>query len=341
LKKVLPMEWWYVIVKGAVQGIAEFLPISSSAHLVLVDVLAQEFGWLSHLSDPYVVEFFDILLHLGTLMAVCVYFKKELRQLAPYILPALTTSAPADASTLTFGNGTRWKPHSLIRGLAITFLVTSVLVVLANKASAVVLKALHLNSATVNDVTQFYQQHPMAVGVNLLILGGLLWFAESKSRTTHVSVDATEPPTNIPATSLTLPMALWIGVAQACAATFRGISRSGSTMATSLLLGLTRAEAATFSFLVSIPIFLAAFVYESIKLVAAGGVPLDSLPWLQLLTGTAVSALVGYIGIAWLMQLIAKHSLKWFALYVWLLGSGLLIYFYLYPYDPLSHGLGC
>lgn len=324
------MEWWYVLLKGAVQGIAEFLPISSSAHLVLFDVMTHELGWLVHPPDPYVVEFFDILLHLGTLTAVCLYFRKELAQLLPYLPQALQakTDPQANDARITFGNGTVWKPVALIRSLMITFVTTSVLVVLANKVGKVVLEALHLTSATVHDVTQFYQQYPMAVGVNLLVLGVLLWLAEVLSQR-HAKVSASSEAVMQPVQpqSLTLSQAVWIGVAQACAATFRGISRSGSTMATSLLLGLSRSEAATFSFLVSIPIFLAAFVYEGLKLMLEGGIPLETLPWVRMVVGTVASGVVGYVGIAWLMQLIAKHSLKWFAVYVWLLGLGLLWFF--------------
>lgn len=324
------MEWWYVLLKGAVQGIAEFLPISSSAHLVLFDVVTHELGWLKHTPDPYVVEFFDILLHLGTLTAVCLYFRKELAQLLPYLPQALQakTEPQANDARITFGNGTVWKPVVLIRSLMITFFTTSVLVLVANKVGKIVLEALHLTTPTVHDLTQFYQQHPMAVGVNLLISGGGLWLAEALGkRHTQANASAPEETSSIKPRSLSLPQAVWIGVAQACAATFRGISRSGSTMATSLLLGLSRSEAATFSFLVSIPIFLAAFMYEGLKLMLEGGVPLETLPWIRMLAGTLASGVVGYVGIAWLMQLIAKHSLKWFAVYVWLLGLGLLWFF--------------
>lgn len=325
------MDFWYALLKGALQGLTEFLPVSSSAHLVLFDVFSQMFGWVSHRQSPVVEEFFDILLHLGTLSAVLVYFRQEVWAIIKALPLLFSTPKPSEAAPIvTMQDGSTWHAVSLVRGLALSFIVTAVVSVSGIKGSEMLFTKLGWATANMTDISAFYRLHPEWVAVNLLITGVLLWFSEWRSDVQHkqrleaehfgeISTDTPVVPMN-----MSLKQAFTIGFFQACAAIFRGISRSGSTMASSLLVGLTRQQAARYSFLLSIPIFLSAAVYEFLKLLKAG-VSFEGLPWMVMFAGVLSSAVVGYLCIAWFIKLISKVSLTMFSIYCWIAGTVLLI----------------
>jgi undecaprenyl-diphosphatase len=318
------MHLWYTLLKGALQGLTEFLPVSSSAHLVLFDVLTHRFGWLANRPNVVVEEFFDILLHLGTLAAVVIYFRREVLAVIKRLPQALSPrarqiEAQAVANntppTITTDDGTAWLSTALIRGLLISFVTTAVVSVGVVKASAVVFAQLGWASPQVQDITQFYMANPLFIAAHLMLTGVLLWVAEG-----------IKPPlTANPQAPLGVSskQALVIGVFQAVAAIFRGISRSGSTIAAALLVGLTRQQAARYSFLLSVPIFIAAFAYEGLKL-TSHHLDLAQLPWLAMLAGVLASAVVGYACIAGFMQLISRVSLRVFSVYCWVAGIGLI-----------------
>jgi len=324
------MDFWYALLKGALQGLTEFLPVSSSAHLVLFDVFCHLFGWVEHRQSPVVEEFFDILLHLGTLTAVVVYFRTEVMAIIKALPLLLKTPEPnAPQAVVTMQDGSKWLSASLVRGLALSFLVTAVVSVGGIKGSEILFSKMGWATPLMGDISAFYRLHPEWVAVNLLITGCLLWFSEWRSDVAQRKQqeaffngeEELDPDTPM---ALTLKQAVTIGFFQACAAIFRGISRSGSTMASSLLVGLTRQQAARYSFLLSVPIFISAAVYEFLKL-AKSGVSFEGLPWLVMIAGVASSAIVGYLCIAWFIKLISKVSLTVFSIYCWIAGTILLI----------------
>ena len=364
------MDFWYALLKGALQGLTEFLPVSSSAHLVLFDVFCHLFGWVEHRQSPVVEEFFDILLHLGTLTAVVIYFRTEVmaifkalpllfktpkatddnaaaslvRGLAlSFFVTAVVSVGGIKGSEILFSamgwatplivtmqDGSTWQAASLVRGLALSFFVTAVVSVGGIKGSEILFSAMGWATPLMGDISAFYRLHPEWVAVNLLITGLLLWFSEWRSDVAHKKqeealFEGTQPllDEDTPM-KLSLKQAFTIGFFQACAAMFRGISRSGSTMASSLLVGLTRQQAARYSFLLSVPIFVSAAIYEFLKL-AKSGVSFEGLPWLVMLAGVASSAIVGYLCIAWFIKLISKVSLTVFSIYCWIAGTVLLI----------------
>jgi undecaprenyl-diphosphatase len=324
------MDFWYALLKGALQGLTEFLPVSSSAHLVLFDVFCHLFGWVAHRQSPVVEEFFDILLHLGTLTAVVVYFRSEVMAIIK-ALPLLFKSPKAEASQaiVIMQDGSKWQAASLVKGLALSFFVTAVVSIGGIKGSELLFSMLTWATTPISDISVFYRLHPEWVAVNLLITGCLLWFSEWRSgaaqrKQQEAFFNGEEIPDADAPMQLTLKQAFTIGFFQACAAIFRGISRSGSTMASSLLVGLTRQQAARYSFLLSVPIFVSAAVYEFLKL-AKSGVSFEGLPWLVMIAGVASSAIVGYLCIAWFIQLISKVSLTVFSIYCWIAGTILLI----------------
>jgi undecaprenyl-diphosphatase len=324
------MEFWYALLKGALQGLTEFLPVSSSAHLVLFDVFCKLFGFVANRQSPVVEEFFDILLHLGTLAAVVIYFRTEVMAILKALPLLFKTPKPhSPEAIVTMQDGSQWHAPSLVRGLALSFLVTAVVSVGGIKGSEILFSKMGWATPLMGDISAFYRLHPEWVAVNLLITGLLLWFSEWRSdvarkKQEEAFFNGEEEPDAYAPMALTLKQAVTIGFFQACAAIFRGISRSGSTMASSLLVGLTRQQAARYSFLLSVPIFVSAAVYEFLKL-AKSGVSFEGLPWLVMLSGVASSAVVGYLCIAWFIKLISKVSLTVFSVYCWVAGTVLLI----------------
>lgn len=282
------MDWWKALLLGALQGVTEFLPISSSGHLVLAQSL------LGVTEDQTHKEiFFDGMLHLGTLLAVLAYFGGEVRRHARAVLSG---HAPPDA----------W-PASWL-GL----LHLGVLVGLATLPAAAL--ALWKDES----IKESFKR-PDVVAVNFLVLGAVLLATDIVGR---------RAPGQTVGRHTRGWQALLIGVAQGCSALFRGLSRSGMTIGVALLVGLERQWAVRFSFLMSVVASLGLGVLGLRK-------ALDDPQREQWLTGefltrtlaaTLVSALVGYLTIAPLIALVKRCQLWWFAVYVWIVGLGVLLY---------------
>jgi len=251
---------------GILQGLTEFLPVSSSGHLVL----AQHFLHIKESGDIA----FEVFLHLGTLLAVLIYFRKTVSDL----LISLTRW-----SSSTTNRQYRYH-HMVILYLMIATLVTGIVYLLAGNF----LEA------------QFTK--PLTVAVMLLVTG-LIVFASDFVR-----------DGSIPASSMGIIRSTIVGLVQGLAI-MPGISRSGSTIGSSVILGIKRKDAATFSFLLSIPAILAGNLKEFAALKALKGNMLFTY-----MVGFACSFVVGYLVIAFLIRLIEHSRLKYFAYYCWFVG---------------------
>lgn len=239
------------MILGAVQGVTEWLPVSSSGHLALAQRL---FGLEAPLA-------FDVLLHLGSLVVVCVFFRKELWALASGVA--------------------RWEREQV--RLAALLLAASVPIALAG----------FFFRAFVADA--FVSMR--AVGLSLLFTALLLFLSRySPARPGGLS----------------LWKSLVVGVAQAVAL-LPGVSRSGSTISTGMLLGVGREDAARFSFLLFIPAIIGATVVELPGLAGVDGLGVMAL-------GAVVAAAVGFLSLGWLMRVIAEGRFSWFAAYCLVLG---------------------
>ncbi len=263
------MTIFQAILLGIVQGLTEFLPVSSSAHLALVPF------FLNWELDPSVVFPFDVLVQLGTLLAVIIYFWSDL-------ISMLTGSIRAIRQRSLHNN-----PEAR---LAIRVIIASIPAGLAG--------------LLLKDLVEASFHSPLVVGIFLGITALFLCLAEwlGKRLKTIDQINAKN--------------ALWIGLGQALAI-FPGISRSGATISTAMLCNFKRADAARFSFLMSIPIMLAAGGLSSLDLLQMENLS-SFLP--AILTGTLVSAVVGYLSIRWLLGYLNKHSFRGFALYCIILG---------------------
>lgn len=262
------------ILLGIVQGISEFLPISSDGHLILAPALL---GWQRFGLG------FDVALHLGTLIATVGYFRSDVLSLAGAIFSR--DAAKADERNLAW--------------TLVWATIPSVIIALA------------LESA-VDGVESLAITTQMAiVGGFLLLTAATLVVSELLAKRWASAEDGTPR----------LWKALAIGTAQGFAVA-PGLSRSGTTIATGVALGLPREQAARFSFLLSIPIVTAATAKKLILDVALGGASLP--PLATVVTGVAVTAVVGYAAIAFLLPFVRKHTLLWFAAYTAVVGVGLL-----------------
>jgi undecaprenyl-diphosphatase len=301
------MEFLHAILKGVLQGLTEFLPVSSTAHLIFFDTLAKLFGFETVSPNTTAEEFYDILLHLGTLAAVLVYFRAELWQ----VLQALFGKRSADEDEML--------PMSQLRVSKLPFFIIGSMVITVGfilamlEGSEEVMAASGWTTPSIRDISEFYLHHPQWVAVHLLITGCLLFFTEAYS--SRHNPDQVKP--------FGWQNALIIGWAQGMAAIFHGLSRSGSTISAGLASGVDRLTATRYSFLLSIPTFLMAAVYEAMKLSKAGIA--DTLNWPAMLLGTVASGIVGYLCVKYFIQFVARHSLKGFAYYCWAAGASMFI----------------
>lgn len=304
------MDYSHAIVKAVVQGLTEFLPVSSSAHLVFTDGLSRQFH-LTQTGSPLEEEFYDVMLHLGTLAAVSWYYRRELIQMAMAIL--WRDHRAVDRQT-------GWPYTRMAVCLVVSFACTSILSLAVIKGSEPVFAAMGWATDHVHDLSEFYLQNPQFVACNLLLTGALLTLSEVLLKKRGLLYH----PSNRPQ-PLGLKQAVMIGTFQGCSAIFRGLSRSGSTITAGVLSGQDRSAAARYSFLLSIPTYLAVAVYEGLKALKAGG--LATFDWPAMIVGTMVSAVVGYLCVAAFLKFLGRQSLFGFAIYCWIVGILLLILF--------------
>lgn len=265
------MSIFQAIILGAVQGLAEFLPISSSGHLAIVEYFFKQ-------EDLPIL--FDILLHVATLAAVCTVFAKRIAGLFCVLGRfIIRKSKPEDKGDLM-----------MIAAIIVATAVTGVIgLLLKDWVKAIDIRIIPL----------------------CFIITGLILIASSKIK--H----------NKQAKNVTLLTAAITGLAQGIGV-IPGISRSGSTISASLFAGLDREKAGEFSFLLSIPAILAAFILEikSADNLLAGVSPIS------LISGMISAFVVGYFSLRFLLKLIKNGKLMYFAFYLIPLGLGLSIYFW-------------
>lgn len=273
------------IVLGLVQGLTEFLPVSSSGHLVVVPYLL---SW----RQPQLA--FDVALHVGTLLAVIAYFAGDLWYLA----------------TRSLGVGT------VEDGEAARARRTIGLLVVGSVPAAVA--GLLVESAFEEAFDG--PNAPRYVAFFLLVTALLLYGAEwlRKRRAQAVMGDALEqdPAIDVGRDEGTVGWidAVTIGCAQALALV-PGISRSGSTMAAGMVRGLSRQGAARFSFLLAIPVIAGAGVLEFGEMISADRTATGYGP-AEILVGSVVAAISGFWAIRYLLRLVATEDLTGFARYV-------------------------
>lgn len=263
---------------GVLQGIAEFLPISSSGHLALF----QHFFGVENYEETQM--FFTVLLHLGTLISVFVYYWKDIWEMIREFFLLL-----GDLFSRRGGRGQSVPPARRM----------VLLIIVATLPLFLILPIKDRVEAAMGSVT--------FVSVALLLTGFILYFSDRMARGRKTERTAT------------LADAVVVGFAQALG-TLPGISRSGITISAGLLRGYDRVFAVRFSFLMSLPAVLGANILSLKDVMEAGSVDMALMP--VYLVGTLVAAVVGYFAIRLVNLLSDKGKFGAFAYYCW--GAGLL-----------------
>lgn len=260
------------LILGVLQGLTEFIPVSSSAHLVI----AQKLFGISESS-----LFFDVMLHIGTLSATILVFRKQVWQLLK-AFPRLPAFCKNWFSKGHLAMGDDQHAWLLILILTTTFITGSI--------------GVAFHDYFERTFTSLY-----VTGITLIITGILLFtsnrFQTKKGKT---------------AARTTLKDALIMGLAQGLSI-LPGLSRSGTTISTGLFLGFTREFAGEYSFLVSLPVIFGATILELTKVTDV------NIPPSTILIGVASSFILGWVSLKLLLGWIKKGKLTYFAYYVWAL----------------------
>lgn len=266
------------VVLGIIQGLTEFLPISSSAHLIFV---SEFIGW----GDPGLA--FSVALHLGTLIALLAYFWRDIISLVKALVASIRERS------------LKGDPE---RKLSWLLLIGSIPGAVAGA----------LWDSQIEEIFHTPANRLLALVVIaglMAVLGAVLWLAERYARHARELGD------------IRLSDALLVGLAQALAL-LPGVSRSGGTITTGLLLGLQRDTAARFSFLLAIPIVGGAGALEMYKVVRAG-IPDPELA--AFVVGFVSAAVVGYLCVKLLLQYLRQGTVNVFAYYRFAAAAGIIV----------------
>ena len=272
------MPIYQAVVLAIIQGLAEFIPISSSGHLIIVRRLL---GW-NELSPAHELTF-DVALHFGTLLSVLFYFRRTWVQIIRAALGGKVvrfSEAGSSDQNLT-------AEETREERLLLWFLV------IATIPGAIAGKLLE------HSAEDYFREHIYLIAGALIVVALFMWWGEKASQATK------------PLSGVSFADAMVVGCAQA-AALIPGVSRSGSTITAGLFRNMTRAAAVRFSFLLSTPIIAGAALLKAHELRKEGLPPGMHAPFL---VGVLVSAMVGYGAITWLIRYLQTNSLKLFVIY--------------------------
>ncbi len=274
------MDFLYAILLGILQGLTEFLPISSSGHLVIAqDVFNIQEADLA----------FDIILHMGTLLAVLIYYWRDVLNLISEFF-------------ILIGDFIMGKKPKLL-DYSRPYRVLMVMIIIATIPTAII-------GLIFNDLFSQLFETADFVGYALIVTGILLWIANG-------IVSGRKNLKNMTAWD-----AVTVGLVQGLAIT-PGISRSGSTIFAGLIRGLNRELATRFSFLLSIPAILGAVVVEGKDVFESASTIHDVMP---VLAGFVAAAVSGYLAIHFLISVLQKKKLNYFSYYCWALGILAILY---------------
>ena len=284
------------VVLGIVEGLTEFLPVSTTAHLRIAESLLHV-----SLSDGY-WKMYSIVIQLGAILCLPVYFRERIVK----FLSTFPRGERGDRTLLT---------HPL--GLTtIAFVVTAIPSYLLTKVIGKNLESLYV------------------MGTALLLGGIVMWIVDAqKAIWEKAGPGASGSPIRIwRMEDMSLGQAIWIGACQILSAVFPGTSRSMATIAAGQLAGMSRASALEFSFFLSIPTMVVATGYTILKSLRGKGENpigvshLTPEQWVILAIGFVVSFLVAYASVAWFMAWVRKRGFAPFAVYRIVIGIAVLIF---------------
>ncbi|MDA9120619.1 undecaprenyl-diphosphate phosphatase [Flavobacteriales bacterium] len=259
------MGFWEALILGIIQGLTEFLPVSSSGHLELGKVL------LGDESLPEESLLFTVVVHAATALSTVVVFRKDILE----ILKGLFQF--------------KWNEESQF----------SVKIIVSMMPAAIV-------GVLFNDqIEALFNRQILLVGA-MLVLTGLLLFLADRAKRTEKQVG--------------FGQAAIIGISQAIAI-LPGISRSGATISTSVLLGIDREKAARFSFLMVVPLILGKIAKDLMD----GNISSELTNIMPLAVGFAAAFISGLVACTWMISLVKKSQLRYFSYYCFVVGFGAIL----------------
>ena len=272
------MPIYQAVVLAVVQGLAEFIPVSSSGHLIIVRRLL---GW-NELSPAHELTF-DVALHFGTLLSVLFYFRRTWFQIV-----RAAFGGKVVRFSETSGSEQHLTPEESQRERLLLWFMAA-----ATIPGAIAGKLLE------HSAEEYFREHILLVAAALIVVALFMWWSEKLGHQKK------------PLSQISFTDALVVGCAQATALV-PGVSRSGSTITAGLFRDFTRDAAVRFSFLLSTPIIAGAALLKAHELKKEGLPPEMHAPFL---VGVLVSAIVGYLAITWLIRYLQTRTLKIFILY--------------------------
>jgi undecaprenyl-diphosphatase len=282
------------VLLGIVEGLTEFLPVSSTAHLRIAEALLHV-----DLGSGY-WKMYTIVIQLGAILVLPIYFRVRIAK----FLSTFPRGERGDRTALTH-------PLGLI---AVAFVVTAIPAFLMTKLIGKHLESLYIMGAS-------------------LFIGGIVMWVIDASKARAEAAGPSAPNSSIRTwrvEDMSLVQAVWIGACQILSAVFPGTSRSMSTIAAGQLAGMSRASALDFSFFLSIPTMVVATCYDLLKSLrgkgenAIGVSHIDSHGWVVLAIGFVVSFIVAYGAVAWFLAWVKKHGFAPFAIYRIIVGLAVL-----------------
>jgi undecaprenyl-diphosphatase len=282
------------VLLGIIEGLTEFLPVSSTAHLRIAEALLH-----IDLASGY-WKMYTIVIQLGAILCLPVYFRERIAKL----LSTFPSGERGDRTIVT---------HPLSLAL-VAFVVTAIPAFLLTKVIGK-----HLESLTI-------------MGSSLMIGGIVMWLVDVRNAQSEAAGQSA--PNSLVHTwrmeAMSLGQAVWIGACQILSAVFPGTSRSMSTIAAGQLAGMSRSAALDFSFFLSIPTMVVATGYDLLKSVrgkgenAVGVSHIDAHGWIVLGIGFVVSFIVAYAAVAWFLAWVRRRGFAPFAIYRLVIGGAVL-----------------
>ena len=285
------------VILGIVEGLTEFLPVSSTAHLRISEALM-------HLDlDNGYWKMYTIVIQLGAILTLPIYFRERIAK----FLSTFPQGERGDRTVLTH-------PLSLVM---LAFVVTAI-------PSFLLTKVIGKNL-----------ENPYVIGGALLIGGIVMWFVDARNSKAEAAGEAAKGGLirTWQVEQMSLGQAIWIGACQILSAVFPGTSRSMSTIAGGQVAGMSRASALEFSFFLSMPTMAVATLYTLYKSVHGtktenpiGVSSIDAHGWIVLAIGFVVSFIVAYGSVAWFMGYVRKRGFGPFAIYRIIVGAAVLYF---------------
>jgi undecaprenyl-diphosphatase len=285
------------VVLGIVEGLTEFLPVSSTAHLRIAEYLLN----ISLQSGYW--KMYTIVIQIGAIATLPIYFREHIRQL-------FSTFPHGERNDRTIFT----HPLSLV---IIAFVITAGPSYLLTKIIGKNLESLYV------------------MGTALVVGGVVMWLVDwmnSKSEAAGEAAGANSRIHTWRMDNMSLGQAMWIGACQILSGVFPGTSRSMSTITAGQVAGMSRSAALEFSFFLSMPTMAMAVAYSLFKSLRGkdenpiGVAQIDAHQWIVLLIGLVVSFVVAYGAVAWFMGWVRKRGFAPFAVYRLILGAVVLYY---------------